>query len=261
MEHADQRWRALISSDWNECLAPCGPFDVISFCFPSLKPETDGIFRQYTGNEISLKSAVSRISRLLPEPVTEEMMDAYLSERFTVYNGVPGLIDWCLENNILFMINTTGMTGYFQRIWANGLLPRIPVLSANPLIRFPGLPSDPPIVLDLFETTDKGKNTSSIMERYNIPACRLAVMGDSGGDGPHFRWAYSLGGACLIGSMTKPSLEGYCLKYRITIDKYFGVRYGKGMLRDEEAEMEADFTEMIPLLGERLLGKYSVDKS
>jgi len=99
------------------------------------------------------------------------------------------------------------------------------------------------------------------MKRYNISAHRLAVMGDSGGDGPHFKWTSSLDRAYLIGSMTKPSLESYCLKYQIAIDEYFGIRYRNGMSRDEETEMEVDFTHLIPLLTEHLPGKYSVDKS
>lgn len=33
------RYRAMISSDWNECLAPCGPFDAIAFTYPDLEPD------------------------------------------------------------------------------------------------------------------------------------------------------------------------------------------------------------------------------
>jgi hypothetical protein len=28
--------KAIVASDWNECLAPCGPFDPIPFAYPRL---------------------------------------------------------------------------------------------------------------------------------------------------------------------------------------------------------------------------------
>ncbi len=31
------RYKAIISSDWNECLAPSGPFDPIAFVVPGAK--------------------------------------------------------------------------------------------------------------------------------------------------------------------------------------------------------------------------------
>jgi hypothetical protein len=31
------KYKGMISSDWNECLAPCGPFDPIAFAYPELK--------------------------------------------------------------------------------------------------------------------------------------------------------------------------------------------------------------------------------
>ena len=136
-------YKAIISSDWNECLAPCGPFDCISFNHPQLEAPLTGIFRQYTGNRISLGEAIEKIQQLLPAPVTPEQMDAYLDASFATYPGVADLIEWCLSNRILFMINTTGMLGYFQRAFAKGLLPRVPALSAHPMIRFAGCSSDP----------------------------------------------------------------------------------------------------------------------
>ena len=32
------KYKAIISSDWNECLAPTGPFDPIAFVYPEIKP-------------------------------------------------------------------------------------------------------------------------------------------------------------------------------------------------------------------------------
>ena len=122
------KYNAMVSSDWNGCLAPCGPFDFISFAYPRFKSDLSTIFRQYTGNLISLGEAVGQIRELMPEPITSDQMDAYLDKFFTAYTGVPDLIDWCSNNNILFMINTTGMIGYFQRIFARDLLPRTPVI-------------------------------------------------------------------------------------------------------------------------------------
>ena len=46
------RFKAIVSSDWNECLAPCGPFDSISFAYPELREALTGIFKQYTANTI-----------------------------------------------------------------------------------------------------------------------------------------------------------------------------------------------------------------
>ena len=138
-----KNFKALISSDWNECLAPCGPFDFISFSYPQLTRELEIIFRQYTGNRITLVEAVRQIQQFLPAPVTETQMDAYLDASFVTYAGVPELIEWCESQNILFMINTTGMIGYFQRIFAKNLLPAVPALSAHPMIRFAKNDTDP----------------------------------------------------------------------------------------------------------------------
>lgn len=170
-------------------------------------------------------------------------MDAYLDQSFKTYRGVPDLIEWCLSRDILFMINTTGMIGYFQRAFARGLLPGVPVLSANPMVRYSGLESGPHAIYDLMEIQDKALNTSKVARRYQIKADKIIVMGDSGGDGPHFEWG-SKTGAYLIGSMTKPSLENYCLTRGINIDLHFGLSYGKGAERDPKKEMQSDFTEL-----------------
>jgi hypothetical protein len=179
------------------------------------------------------------------------MMDAYLERSYAVYRGVPELIEWCLGNAIFFMLNTTGMIGYFQRVFAKGLLPQIPALSANPMFRYPGGAGDPPAILDLRETQDKGRNTAAMAAQMGIPAERVIVMGDSGGDGPHFEWAHQAG-AFIIGSMTKPSLAAYCDDKGITIGRRFGLVYGKDEARDLEREMAVDFKDLISTIEEVL---------
>jgi hypothetical protein len=179
------------------------------------------------------------------------MMDAYLDRSYAVYRGVPDLIEWCLKKGVLFMINTTGMIGYFQRVFARGFLPRIPAISANPMFRYPASATDPPTVLDLFETHDKGKNTAAMVSGMGIPAHRVIVMGDSGGDGPHFEWAHQAG-AFTIGSMTKPSLASFCREKHIPIRLRFGVSYGQGAGRDEQKEKGVDFRDLIGPIGEVL---------
>ena len=54
------------------------------------------------------RRGLAAIRQALPGPVTAEMMDAYLDRSFAVYRGVPELIEWCLGQGILFMLNTTG---------------------------------------------------------------------------------------------------------------------------------------------------------
>ena len=111
MSLKNKSYKAIVSSDWNECLAPSGPFDFISFNYPQLSTPLEIIFKKYTGNIITLGDAVHQIQKLLPAPITEMQMDHYLDERFATYRGVPELIEWCLSNNILIMINTTGKIG------------------------------------------------------------------------------------------------------------------------------------------------------
>ena len=207
----ESRYNGMISSDWNECLAPCGPFDPIAFAYPELEADLSGIFRLYTGNQISLSEATRRIEALLPKPITEKQMDAYLEASFVTYRGVTDLIQWCVKNDILFMINTTGMQGYFQRAMAKGLLPQGIVVAANPMISYPGHEME---IYEVREIEDKAKNTETVMRLYGIPPKRVILIGDSGGDGPHFEWGASVG-AYLVGSMTKPSLESYCRKKEI----------------------------------------------
>jgi hypothetical protein len=236
-------YSAIVSSDWSECLSPSGPFDFIWFVYPELETELRTVFKQYTGNAISLGAASQIIQDMLPNPISEEQMDAYLAQSFQTYTGVPDLIEWCRSQNILFMINTTGMIGYFQRVFARGLLPRVPVLSANPMVRYHGLESDPGFIFDLFEIQDKAKNTGFVARQYNISADKIILMGDSGGDGPHFEWG-SENGAYLIGSMTKYSLESYCQSRGIHIDLHFGLSYVEGEEKELQNEMQANFAEL-----------------
>ena len=236
-------YKAIVSSDWSECLAPCSPFDCISFNYPELTIELETIFKQYTSNILTLGEAAHRIQNLLPVSVAKEQMDAYLDNSFSTYKGVPELIEWCLSKNILFMINTTGMIGYFQRVFAKGLLPRVPVISAHPMIRYPSRNSDPDDIYDLFETDDKGQNTAAVARSYHISSKRVILMGDSGGDGPHFEWG-AKDNAFLIGSMTKPSLEKYCRQKNINLNLRFGISYADVQEKDLQKEMQINFMDL-----------------
>ena len=244
------RYKGMISSDWNECLAPCGPFDPIAFAYPELETNLSGIFRAYTSNQISLSEATRRIGALLPKPTTEKQMDAYLDESFVTYRGVTDLIRWCTRNHILFMVNTTGMQGYFQRALAKDLLPEGIVVAANPMISYPrhGMK-----LYEVREIEDKAKNTEKVMRAHGIPPNKVILIGDSGGDGPHFEWGSSVG-AYLLGSMTKPSLESYCRKKGIKINTRFGVMYAEGEKKDSQREMEVDFMGLVPVIEEALTG-------
>ncbi len=237
----------MISSDWNQCLAPCGPFDVFAHHHPGLRPQLDRIFRQYTSNATTLGQAADGIRKLLPAPLTKQQMDVYLRERFETYAGVEELITWCREHRILFMVNTTGMAGYFQRALALNLLPAFEVLSAHPLVRYDQSAADPELMLDLLEITDKARHTAAVAERFNIQPDKIVIMGDSGGDGPHFEWG-ARNGATLIGSMTKTSLSRYCDEHSVKITKQFGHSYAIGEVVDLEKERAYNFTELIGLV-------------
>lgn len=234
---------AIVSSDWSECLAPSGPFDCLAFAHPELESDLAAVFRQYTGNRITLGDAAAKIKKLLPDPISPDQMDAYLDASFATYTGVPDLIQWCLDNRILFMINTTGMIGYYQRIFAKGLLPPVPVLSAHPMVRYPELKSDPIQVHELFETRHKARNTETVARSLGIQAEKIILMGDSGGDGPHFEWGAE-SSAFLIGSMTKVSLDSYCRKKGIVINLRFGLDYSKGEKKDPKKELDVNFMDL-----------------
>jgi 2-hydroxy-3-keto-5-methylthiopentenyl-1-phosphate phosphatase len=244
-----KKYNAMVSSDWNGCLAPCGPFDFISFAYPRLKSELSAIFRQYTGNLISLGEAAGQIRNLLPEPITSEQMDAYLDESFTTYTGVPELIEWCASHNFLFMINTTGMIGYFQRILAKKLLPPVPVVSAHPMIRYPRSARGSCRFYELLETRDKGKNTDRVVRSLAEPTAKIILLGDSGGDGSHFEWG-RVNGAFLVGSMTKPSLDVYCRKKDIEIDLRFGLDYSRAEKRNPQEESQVNFMNLATTIEE-----------
>lgn len=239
------KYRAILSSDWNECLAPCGPFDFIAFTYPELGDRLETIFRRYTTNAISLGEAVDLMGRLLPRPISAEEMDAYLDAAFATYPGLPEWIEWCLARDILFLINTTGMVGYFQRIFAKGLLPTVPALSAHPMLRFGGLPSDPGTILDLLEIQDKPRSTEAALRAFGITSGKVIVMGDSGGDGPHFEWG-AKAGALLVGSRTKPSLAAFCEERFIHIDVRLGGQGG------EDAADGPSFMELAPIIKDYL---------
>ena len=81
--------------------------------------------------------------------------------------------------------------------------------------------------MQLFETRDKGKNTGAAIRSLKIPAQKVILLGDSGGDGPHFEWG-SQAGAFLVGSMTKPSLDRFCREKDILINLRFGLDYSTG---------------------------------
>jgi hypothetical protein len=148
------------------------------------------------------------------------------------------------------MINTTGMQGYFQRALAKGLLPRGIAVAANPMISYRGHGAE---LYEVREIEDKAKNTETVMHKYGISPGKLMVMGDSGGDGPHFAWGASVG-AHLVGSMTKESLDKYCKSKGIEIQTRFGVSYSEGKKRDPAREMEVDFIGLVPVIEKVMAG-------
>jgi hypothetical protein len=245
------RYRALFSTDWNECLAPCGPFDGLAHAFPDLRAELEALFRAYTGNRLTLEEAARQVAARLPAPMGAAQMDAYLAACFRTYTGVPELMAWCADQGVLCMVNTTGMTGYFQRALALGLVPPLPVLSAHPLVRFPAAPTDPRQWLPLTATADKGRHTEQVAREHGIPFRRVVVMGDSGGDGPHMAWGAARG-ALLVGSMTKLSLETACRAAGIALHHRFGVTYAEGQPMDRQRELAVDFMGLTGLLQETL---------
>jgi hypothetical protein len=246
-----KQFRAVVSSDWSECLSPNGPFDPIAFVYPQLKPQLSGIFKRYTGNKISLNEAVSTIRQLLPGELSRNSMDAYLDAAFKTYKGVPELIEWCLSHDILFMINTTGSQGYFQRAIAKRLIPEVPFIAANPILQFPERLEGDRYRYEVLEIDDKPRNTQAVLESLNLTGRNLVVMGDSGGDGPHFHWASGFGGF-LIGSMVKPSLLTYCTSREVFIDKLLGIVYAPDEPRDVEKELQFNFMELTEVIAERL---------
>jgi len=76
-------------------------------------------------------------------------------------------------------------------------------------------------------------------------------MGDSGGDGPHFKWG-AVNGAFLIANMAKPSLKRYCGQKNISIQTHFGPSYATGQTRDLDKEMQVDFMDLAPVIDDLL---------
>ena len=243
----------MISSDWSQCLSPNGPFDALSFLYPELRADLDQIFTRYTGNEISLGQAVDRVNGLLPAWPTVRRMDDYLESCFDIYDGVRELIRWCRRHDILFMINSTGFMGYFQRAVELGLLPTVPVLSAHPMLRFDTGDQDPRHMIELNEVEHKARNSDAMAAKLSIPRKRIVIMGDSGGDGPHFAWG-DKAGATLIGSMTKPSLGTYCRERGITIHHLFGHTYGPDEKISPEKERGYNFLNLTDVIGQAFEG-------
>jgi hypothetical protein len=237
----------LLSSDWSHCLSPNGPFDAFEFHYPHLEGDLQHIFERYTANEISLGRAVKSVRRRLPQLLTSEQMDAYLMSKFETYRGVGDLIQWCRRRRVLMMINTTGFLGYFQRILANGLLPPFAVLSAQSMVSFPKGPRDPAHILALSETQHKATHTAAVARRFQIDPRRIILMGDSGGDGPHFQWGAKVG-ATLIGSMTKPSLRDYCREKGIVIHHRIGHVYAAGEKISIEKERPYHFGDLTQII-------------
>jgi len=170
-------------------------------------------------------------------------MDVYLDANFSTYLGVPDLIEWCLSHGIFFMINTTGTQGYFQRVFAKGLLPAVPFVTANPLICFLGAGEDPRYLYWVTEIDDKPNNTESLIRCLGISPRRVVIIGDCGGDGPHFEWGSSIG-PFLISGMVKPSLDIYCRDRGVIISKRFGGSYSSDERQDRSEEMQTNFMEL-----------------
>lgn len=148
------------------------------------------------------------------------------------------------------MINTTGSQGYFERAIAKKLLPCPTALSAHPEINF-GNDGDSYVYYALQEITDKPVNTEKAAKQFQIAPQNIIVVGDSGGDGPHFKWAADQQ-ATRIASMAKPSLKAYCREQQIKINRFHGLSYDAGDSRREADEMGVDFRELLPFIIERL---------
>jgi 2-hydroxy-3-keto-5-methylthiopentenyl-1-phosphate phosphatase len=246
-----RNYRAAVSSDWSECLSPNGPFDPIAFIYTDLREALSQIFRDYTGNKISLRAATDEINILLPHPFSIAQMDAYLDASFNTYQGVSDLINWCAENKILFMINSTGTQGYFQRALAKGLIPDIPIICANRMISFPEKSTTDKFEHEIMEIYDKPKNTQAVIRQFGLKSDCVVVIGDSGGDGPHFSWA-AHNGALSVASMVKPSLVEYCERTGVGINHFFGMNYAQVGKRDENKEMQFNFMDLAKVIAQYL---------
>ncbi len=246
-----RKYKALFSSDWSECLSPNGPFDPLAYIYPDLLPELEKVFREYTSNQITLQVAVQCIRKSASNLLTMEQMDSYLDAEFKTYNGVIELIEWCRSNDVLFMLNTTGTQGYFQLAVSKGFLPKIPIIAANPFISYPGNAPREAYQFQVNEIADKGVNTRAAMDKFGFSAPHVIIMGDSGGDGPHFEWA-AKHHIFKIASMAKYSLQSFCDTRSIEIDYFFGLKYAKGQSRDVMRELEFDFEDLTAMIQSRI---------
>ncbi len=242
-------FRALVSSDWNQCLSPCGPFDPIVFHYPELAAEIGKVFRDYTGNRIRLSDALDVVAGLTGGMLSAGQMDAYLDAAFELYPAVLELAGWCRENRVALMINTTGFKGYFQRLFAKNLFPVPQALAANRVIDYRETDREPPFVFDLRETADKGIFTAKVARRLGLRPDKVVVIGDSGGDGPHFQWGAE-NGAELVAAFAKPSLIEFCRSRGIEIGHFIG-KAPAASLAGAPAE-GGDFMKLVPLLEEVL---------
>jgi hypothetical protein len=57
MAMKEQSFKAIISSDWNQCLAPCGPFDPITYSYADLTLDLTTIFEESTWVGVSTASS------------------------------------------------------------------------------------------------------------------------------------------------------------------------------------------------------------
>ena len=95
----------------------------------------------------------------------------------------------------------------------------------------------------LDDTTDKARHTRSFAHKMGVSLNRIIIMGDSGGDGPHFKWGAE-NGAYLIASMAKPSLQRYCQEEGIQPDFFFGHTYSEEEAVDHGAELGFNFMDL-----------------
>ena len=122
------------------------------------------------------------------------------------------------------------------------------MISAHPMVTYPQK-TGAFGVYELLETHDKSKHTDAVARSQAIPAGKIILLGDSGGDGPHFEWG-AANGAFLIGSMTKPSLDNYCRTKNIEINLRFGLDYTRCEALSLEKEMQIDFMDLTDTIGE-----------
>jgi hypothetical protein len=85
------------------------------------------------------------------------------------------------------------------------------------------------------------------MKSFHLSSNEVIIMGDSGGDGPHFQWGAGIN-AFLIANMIKPSLRRYCEQNNISIHTQFGPAYANGEIKDLDKEMQVNFMDLAPII-------------